>query len=213
MPSSRISGPHYSMLSSAVSLVVTLAISAGGCTHVAGNYPLANLRPVCAQAQFSGKGFQLLAGSRLLLERVEAELDQLKSQGFSPRDPQVIKSLARRRHVPPVLLADRSGNGYYRFTARIDAGICLTLAPGALEVTVMTAGGTTTVHDQGYLLVDRRIPEGCRPPPRSILALGSQEKGAPVEVDFLVRLPVRGEIVGLAIVPHRCGAVRKDPLP
>jgi hypothetical protein len=190
-----------------------MAISAGGCSHVAGNYPLANLRPVCDQARFSGEGFQLLAGSRLLLERVEAELDQLKSQGFSRRDPQIIKSVARRRHVPPVLLADRSGNGYYRFTAHLESGIFLTLEPGALEVTVMTTGGSTVVHDQGYLLVDRRLPEGCRPPPRSILALGSHKKGAPVEVDFLVRLPVRGEIVSLAIVPHRCGAIHKDPLP
>ena len=213
MTSSRIPGPRFPMLWPAVSLAVTIAISAGGCSHVAGNYPLANLRPVCTQARFSGEGFHLLAGSRLLLERVEAELDQLKSQGFSRRDPQIIKSVARRKHVPPALLADRSGNGYYRFTARLDAGICLTLAPGALEVTVMTAGGTTVVHDQGYLLVDRRIPEGCRPPPHTTLAVGSQEKGTPVEVDFLVRLPVRGEIVGLAIVPHLCGAIRKDPLP
>jgi len=192
---------------------MTMALFAGGCAHVPGNYPLSNLRPVRATALFSGEGFQLLAGSSLQLERVEAELDQLRSQGFSRRDPQIIRSVARRRNVPPALLADRSGSAYYRFTARLDPGIGLTLAPGALEVTVKTRGGTTVVHDQGYLLEDRRIPEGCRPPSHSILAFGSSENGTSVAVDFLVRLPVRGKIVELAIVPRLCGILRKDPLP
>lgn len=192
---------------------MTIALFAGGCVHVAGNYPLSSLRPVRATARFSGEGFQLLAGSRLRLEQVDDELGQLKSQGFSRRDPQIIKSVARRRNVPPALLADRSGSAYYRFTARLDPGVGLTLAPGALEVTVKTAGGTTVVHDQGYLLEDRRISEGCRPPASFILAFGSPEKGVGVTAKFLVRLPVRGEIVDLAIVPRRCGVVRKDPLP
>jgi hypothetical protein len=112
-----------------------------------------------------------------------------------------------------VLLTERSGNSYYRFTACLEPGTGLTLAPGALEVTVKTAGGTTIVHDRGYLLEDRRISEGCRPPASSILAFGSPEKEAAVSAEFLVRLPARGEIVELAIVPHRCGVVRKDPLP
>jgi hypothetical protein len=192
---------------------MTLALFAGGCAYVAGNYPLSNLRPIRATARFSGEGFQLLAGSSLQLERAEAELGQLKSQGFSRRDPQIIRSVARRRNVPPALLADRSGSAYYRFTARLDPGIGLTLAPGALEVTVKTRRGTTVVHDQGYLLEDRRIPEGCRSPSHSTLAFGSSEKGTQVAVDFLVRLPVRGEIVELAIVPRLCGILRKDPLP
>ena len=194
-------------------MVMTIALFAGGCVRVAGNYPLANVRPFRATARFSGEGFQLLAGSRLRLEQVDDELGQLKSQGFSRRDPQIIKSVARRRNVPPVLLADRSGSAYYRFTACLDPGTCLTLAPGALEVTVKTTGGITIVHDQGYLLEDRRISEGCRPPASSILAFGSPEKEAGVTAEFLVRLPVPGEIVELAIVPHLCGVVRKDPLP
>ncbi len=197
------------MLWSAVSLATTLALFVSGCTHVAGNYPHPYVRPVCTKARFSGEGFQLLAGSRLRLDLVEAELGQLKSQGFSRRDPQIIKSVARRKHVPASLLADRSGNGYYRFTAHLDPGICLSLAPGALEVTVMTRGGTTVVHDQGYLLEDRRIPEGCRPPSRSTLAFEPPDDGAPIEMDFLVRLPVRGEIVDLVIVPGLCSIIRK----
>ncbi len=209
MTSSRISGPCRSMLWSAVFLATTTAMVMCGCTHVAGNYPPPHVRPVCAKARFSGKGFQLVAGSRLRLDLVEAELGQLQSQGFSRRDPQIIKSVARRKHVPASLLADRSGNGYYRFTAHLDPGICLSLAPGALEVTVMTKGGTTVVHDQGYLLEDRRIPEGCRPPPRSKLAFGPPGNGIPTEMDFLVRLPVRGEIVDLVIVPRLCSIVSK----
>lgn len=194
-------------------MVLIIAIFTGGCVRVAGNYPLTNVRPFRATALFMGEGFQLLAGSRLRLDRAEAELGQLKSQGFSRRDPQIIKSVARRRNIPAALLAGRSGSSYYRFTARLDPGIGLTLAPGALKVTVKTAGGTTVVHDQGFLLEDRRLAEGCRPPAGCILAFGSPEKGAKVAAEFLVRLPVRGKIVDLAIVPRRCGVVRKDPLP
>ncbi|MCK9994705.1 MAG: hypothetical protein KAH56_00325 [Candidatus Krumholzibacteria bacterium] len=209
MTSSRISGPRRPLHWSALFLATTLAMFMSGCTHVAGNYPRPHVRPVCANARFSGEGFQLLAGSRLRLDLVEAELGQLKSQGFSRRDPQIIKSVARRKHVPASLLADRSGNGYYRFTARLDPGTFLSLAPGSLEVTVMTKGGTTVVHDQGYLLEDRRIPEGCRPPSQSTLALGPPGNGIPTEMDFLVRLPVRGEIVDLVIVPGLCSIVSK----
>lgn len=188
---------------------MAIAIFLSGCTHVAGNYPYPHVRSVCSKARFNGEGFQLLAGSRLRLDLVEAELNQLKSQGFSRRDPQIIKSVARRKHIPASLLADRSGNGYYRFTARLDPGIGLSLDPGALEVTVVTKGGTTVVHDQGYLLEDRRIPAGCRPPTHSTLAFGPPEDGIPTEMDFLVRLPVRGEIVDVVIVPGRCSTIRK----
>lgn len=205
----RIRGSRRPMYWSVVPLAAAIALFLAGCTHVARNYPLSDARPVCSKARFSGEGFQLLAGSRLRLDLFEAELDQLKSQGFSRRDPQIIKSVARRKHIPSSLLADRSGNGYYRFTARLDPGIRLSLDPGALEVTVITKGGTTVVNDRGYLLEDRGIPEGCRPPLHSILALGPPMDGAPVEMDFMVRLPVRGEIVGVVIVPGRCRIIRK----
>ena len=209
MSFSRISGPRQLTLRSAVPLTMTIILFIGGCTHVAGNYPSVHLRPVCTNARFIGEGFQLLAGSSLRLDLVEAELGQLRSQGFSRRDPQIIRSVARRKHVPVALLADRSGNGYYRFTARLDPGTRLSLEPGALKVTVITREGTAVVQDQGYLLEDRHIPGGCRPPSNSTLAFGPPEDGTPVEMDFLVRLPVHGEIVDLVIVPGRCGIVRK----
>ena len=193
----------------AFSLALIIVVTLGGCTHVAGNYPAVHVRTVCANARFNGEGFQLLAGSGLRLDLVDAELGQLRNQGFSRRDPQIIRSVARRKNVPVSLLADRSGNGYYRFTAHLDPGIGLSLAPGALEVTVMTKAGTTVVNDRGYLLEDRRIPEGCRPPSHSTLAFGPTGDETPAEMDFLVRLPVRGKIVGLAIVPRRCTITRK----
>ena len=75
------------------------------------------------------------------------------------------------------------------------------LAPGSLEITVDTEGGTVVVRDQGFLLEDRRLPGGCRSPSRTTLAIGAPESREPVAENFLVRLPVRGEIVGLAFVP------------
>jgi hypothetical protein len=194
---------------SAYPLAATIVLWVGGCTHVAGNFPPAHLKPECVKARFIGDGFQLLAGTRLRLDKVEAELDQLKSQGYSSRDPQIIKSVARRKHVPVALLADRSGHGYYRFTARLDPGTSLALTPGALKVTVTTKGGTRVVHDLGYLLEDRRIPGGCRLPSHSNLAFELAEAGIPAAREFLVRLPVRGEIVAFEVEPHRYIAAAK----
>lgn len=203
MSSSWITGRRRLLPLSVFSLTTFLTLCAGGCTQVAGNYPSPRTRPVCDNARYTGKGFQLLAGSSLRLDQVEAELDQLKSQGYSRRDPQIIKSVARRKQVPVALLADRSGNSYYRFTARLDPGTCLSLTPGALKVTVMTRGGPTVVHDRGYLLEDRRVPGGCRSPLRSTLAFRSAEDEFAAEREFLVRLPVRGEIMDLDVVPRR----------
>ena len=209
MSSARISPPRGPVRWSTFSLALIITMTVNGCTHVAGNYPPVHMRTACTKARVSGEGFQLLAGSSLRLDLVEAELDQLGNQGFSRRDPQIIRSVARRKNIPVLLLADRSGNGYYRFTARLDPGICLSLAPGALEVTVKTRTGTTVVTDRGYLLEDRRIPEGCRPPSHSRLDFGPTEGETPTEMDFLVRLPVRGEIVDLAIVPRKCKIILK----
>ena len=187
MPSPRISKVRRALRWLAFPLVAVTVLWVGGCTHVAGNFPTAYLKLDCVKARFIGDGFQLLAGTSLRLDKVEAELDQLGSQGYSRRDPQIIKSVARRKHVPVALLADRSGNGYYRFTACLDPGASLSLTPGALKVTVMTKRGTTVAHDLGYLLEDRRLPGGCRPPSNSTLALESTEAGSPAAMEFLVK--------------------------
>lgn len=183
-------------------LVLFIIQTAGGCSHVSGNYPPLGRSSTHFTARLAGEGFLLLAGSRLGLDKVADELGHLRSQGFSPRDPQVIKSVARRRKVPPALVADRSGFAYYRFTAHLDSGAHLTLAPGSLEITVDTDRGTVVVRDQGFLLEDRRIPGGCQPPSRATLAIGTPDNREPMAKNFLVRLPVRGEIVGLALVPQ-----------
>lgn len=193
--------------------VLVLVLIAGGCARIAGNYPPPERLMACVSAQLTGEGFQILAGSRMPLDRVDAELDQLKSQGFSRHDPQIIKSVARRNNIPPALLTDRSGCDYYRFTALLEAGSNLTLAPGALKVTLQTGDGFIVVHDQGYLLEDRRWPGGCRPPDQAALTLGPHDRINPVTQDFLVRLPARGKIVGLGLVPDLGGFARGSPPP
>jgi hypothetical protein len=200
--------PHRVPLGSVVWVITVLVMISSGCARISGNYPSTVFRPTPVAALFNGEGFQLQAGSRLPIEQAEAELGQLKNQGFSRRDPQIIKSVAKRKNIPPALLTDRSGSNYYRFTACLEPGTTLTLTPGALVVTVETKGQDLVVHDQGYLLEDRRLPGGCRPPAGSHLALGTPEKEVPVACDFLVRLPVCGRIVGLDLVPLRCDVVR-----
>jgi hypothetical protein len=200
--------PHLPASGSVAGTIAVLVLFFCGCTHIPGNYPPISSGPVHFSALFSGEGFRLQAGSRLPVEQVEAELGQLRSQGFSRRDPQIINSVARRKKVPPALLADQSGCAYYRFTACLDPGTTVNLTPGALVVTVETQGKDLVVHDQGYLLEDRSLPGGCRQPAGSQLALGTPEKDAPVACGFLVRLPVKGKIVGLDLVPLRCDVVR-----
>lgn len=192
-------------------LILALFLVTQGCTHIAGNYPPLPGQMTRIEARFHGGDFQLLAGTRLPLEQAEAELAQLKSQGFSRRDPQIIKSVARRKNIPAALLADQSGCAYYRFTARLNRGADLTLAPGALEVTVATKQGLRVVTDQGYLLEDRRAPGGCRLPDQDTLAFCRTNETDPASATFLVRLPVRGKIVGLALTPHRDSLARGQP--
>jgi hypothetical protein len=182
--------------------MVILTIIPVGCGPVAGNYPPDRWARKHFSAKFEGPGFQMQAGSRVPVEKVEAELGSLRDQGYSRHDPQIIKSVARRSNVPPGLLADRSGCAYYRMTVQLKPGVGINLDPGALEMTVATATGTMVIYDQGYLLEDRRRPEGCREPSGS-LVLGSPAALHDQITEFLVRLPVRGEIVSLDLVPTR----------
>ena len=200
--------PHLPESGSVAGTIAVLVLFSCGCTHIPGNYPPTFSKSVHFAALFNGEGFEVQAGSRLPIEQVEAELSQLKNQGFSRRDPQIINSVAKRKKVPPALLTDQSGCAYYRFTVCLEPGTRVTLTPGALVVTVETGGKDLVVHDLGYLLEDRSIPGGCRPPAGSQLALGTPEEEVPVACDFLVRLPVRGKIVGLDLVPLRCDVVR-----
>lgn len=196
-----------------VIVVVFMAVLAGGCARVAGNYPAFNSKPAGVTARCTGEGFKLMAGSRLRLEAVEDELDFIKNQGFSRYDPQIIRSVTRRKRIPAALLTDQSGSAYYRFTARLDPGVALTLAPGALELTIETGEGTFLVRDHGFLLEDRRLPGGCRPPSSSTLLLGSGGQPSEMITKFLVRAPVKGKIVALAVLPARCQVEIRDTVP
>ena len=77
MPSSRISGVRRPLMWSAFPLVAAIALGFGGCTHVAGNFPPASLKPANVKARFIGEGFQLLAGTSLRLDKVKAELKEI----------------------------------------------------------------------------------------------------------------------------------------
>ena len=191
-------------------LAALLTVFGAGCGPVAGNYPPSRLASTSFTASFEGSGYRLLAGPRLRLDKVRADLAGLGDQGYSRYDPQIIKSVARRNEVPPALVADRSGSAYYRVRVLMDPGVALTLESGALELTVATEDGVVVLHDQGFLLEDRRLPEGCRKPAGPTLALGSPASGRNQVGKILVRLPVRGDIVALDIVPDR---LQKLPSP
>ena len=96
------------ILKTSVVLAALLWFFSSGCGPVAGNYPPARLVSESFTAEFEGPGYQFQAGHRLGLEKVQAELVSLGTQGYSRYDPQVVKSVANRNEVPVGLLADRS---------------------------------------------------------------------------------------------------------
>lgn len=175
-----------------------LAALLAGCTTVSGNYPSTDSFHEEASVRLKEDGFQIVAGSRLELDRIQADLGLLRSQGFSPRDPQILRSVAHREKVPLSLLGDGSKAEYYRVRFRVHPGTRLQVSPGALSLTLKTAGGLTTVRDLGYLVEDRRTPGGCLPSSDTGLEL----KGGRSEISVLVRAGLRGKIVGLTIDPH-----------
>lgn len=171
---------------------------AAGCASVAGNYPAPPTASPGSFIRLAGDGYQALAGQRLELDRIRADLGLLRSQGFSPRDPRILDSVARRERVPVSLLGDGSNVEYYRVSFRVAPGRALTLKPGAVKLILKTKSGRATVRDLGYLIEDPRHRGGCRPVPESGLAI----EGSPAEVRVLVRAGLRGEIVGLTLEPH-----------
>lgn len=169
-----------------------------GCTTVSGNYPSTEPYDTDAYICLIEDGFQVVAGPRLELDRIQADLGLLRSQGFSPHDPQILRSVAHREKVPISLLGDGSNAEYYRVRFRVHPGTQLRVRPGAITLTLKTDRGLTTVTDLGYLVEDRRIPGGCLPPSDTGLEL----IGGRSEISVLVRAGLRGKIVGLTIDPH-----------
>jgi hypothetical protein len=171
---------------------------AAGCAPVAGNYPELPGGPWAPAVRLAGDGFLVQAGSRLELDRIRADLGLLRAQGFSPRDPGILDSVARRERVPVSLLGDGSAVEYYRVRFRVAPGRALHLKPGAVKLTLQTRDGRKTVRDLGYLIEDPRHRGGCRPVP----AAGLEIEGSRSELRVLVRAGLRGEIVGLTLEPH-----------
>jgi hypothetical protein len=177
-----------------------------GCTSVPGNYPSTDSFDRASSIRLVEDGFQLIAGSRLELDRIQADLGLLRSQGFSPHDPQILRSVAHREKVPLSLLGDGSNTEYYRVRFRVHPGTRLQIRPGAITLTLKTDTGLTTVKDLGYLVEDHRIPGGCLPPSDTGLELN----GGRSEVSVLVRAGLRGKIVGLTIDPHLTRVLQPD---
>jgi len=177
-----------------------------GCTTVAGNYPTSESYFSESSVRVVQNGFQIVAGPRLELDRIRANLGLLRSQGFSPHDPQILRSVARREKVPLSLLGNGSDAEYYRVRIRVHPGIRLQVHLGAIALTLKTDQGLTTVQDLGYLIEDRRARGGCRPVPDSGLEL----VGGRSEISILVRAGLRGKIVGINLSPHLIRVERPD---
>ena len=169
-----------------------------GCTTVPGNYPGPESFESDNSLRVVEDGFQMVVGRRLELDRIRADLGLLRSQGFSPHDPQILRSVARREKVPLALLGDGSNVEYYRVRFRVQPANRLAIHPGAIALTLETDRGRATVRDMGYLVEDRDHPGGCRPVPDSGLELS----GGRAEVSVLVRAGLKGKIVGLTLDPH-----------
>lgn len=177
---------------------LTLPALLAGCTHVSANYPSEAAFESESSVCLVENGFRVVAGSRLELDRIQADLGLLRSQGFSPHDPQILRSVAHREKVPLSLLGDGSNIEYYRVKFRVHPGTQVRVRPGAIALTLETDQGLTTVKDQGYLVENRRAPGGCLPPSDAGLRL----QGGRSEFSILVRAGLRGKIVGLSLDPH-----------
>jgi hypothetical protein len=183
---------------SLIFFIATLASLLAGCTTVSGNYPSTDSFETASSILLVEDGFQVVAGSRLELDRIRADLGLLRSQGFSPHDPQILRSVAHREKVPLSLLGDGSNTEYYRVRFRVHPGTRLQIRPGAIALTLKTDTGLTTVKDLGYLVENPRAPGGCLP----ISDTGLILNGGRSEFSVLVRAGLRGKIVGLTIDPH-----------
>lgn len=186
-----------------IPLFALLAPLPAGCGHVAGNYPdLLAGSPQGAVHQ-AGAGVVAMVGPRLELDRIRADLGLLRAQGFSSRDPQILRSVAHREKVPVSLIGDGTGAEFYRVRFRVAAGSRVVLRPGALALVLDTGRGTRKVSAEQILIEDRSLEAGCRTAGDAGLVLDDSTPQATV----LVRAGLRGEIVGITVEPH---LVRQD---
>lgn len=181
-----------------ISRFILLAPFLAGCGHVAGNYPPLLVDHHGGVVHLIDGGFEAEAGPRLELDRIRADLGLLRAQGFSPRDPQILRSIAHRERVPVSLIGERTDAEYYRVRFRVTSGSKFVLRPGAVTLLLDTGKGTRQATAEGFLIEDHRLATGCRSAGESGLVLG----GSRSEMSVLVRAGLRGRIVGINIEPH-----------
>ena len=169
-----------------------------GCGPVAGNYPDLQTGSPEGAVHHAGAGVVAVAGPRLELDRIRADLGLLRAQGFSARDPQILRSVARREKVPVSLIGDRTGAEFYRIRFRVAAGSRVVLRPGTVALVLDTGRGTRKVSAEQFLIEDRSLEAGCRSAGDAGLVLDCSTPQATV----LVRAGLRGEIVGITVEPH-----------
>lgn len=182
-------------------VLILLALFAplpAGCGHVAGNYPDLQGGSSAGTHFHAGEGVLAVAGPRLELDRIRADLGLLRAQGFSARDPQILRAVARREEIPVSLIGDGTGDEFYRIRFRVAAGARVVLRPGRMTLDIDTGRGTRRVSAEELLIEDRRLATGCRSAGDAGLVLDGSTPMATV----LVRAGLRGRIVGITVEPH-----------
>ena len=179
-------------------VLLLLAHPLGGCGHVADNYPTPFTASPDGAVHLIGEGFFAVAGGRLELDRIQADLGLLRAQGFSPRDPQILRDIARRERVPVGLVGKPAGAEFYRVRFRVAEGSRFELAPCKMTLSLRSGRTVREVPAEKFLIVEPEHPAGYRPVEGELLVLD----GSPTEVKVLVQAGLRGEIVGLTLEPH-----------
>ena len=172
-----------------------------GCGHVAGNYPDLQTGSPAGTIHHAGAGVVAVAGPRLELDRIRADLGPLRARRFSARDPPLLRSVAHREKVPVSLIGEGTDAVFYRVRFRVAAGSRVVLRPGAVTLDLATGRGTTQVSAEELLIEDRRLAAGCRTAGDAGLVLD----GSTPQATVLVRAGLRGEIVGITVEPHLVG--------
>jgi len=183
-------------------VLAALAVSCG-CRRIPGNYPdpRRGIHRICAR--FQGTGYVLTGHTRVPLDRFQQELGNLKGQGFSPYDPGIQRSVARRLKIPTGLLNLEPGREYYRISVRVDPGWRLVLHPGAILLTLKTSAGVRTIRGTDCLLEDSGQESGLA----SIASTSLEFHHGPNSVSrswrLLVPSRIKGKILAVEVDPVR----------
>jgi len=192
------------VLRSSLSVASWLILFLAGCGQVAGNYPAGRTSRI-EGPQCASEGFRVTAGSRIDLERIQADLGRLRRQGFSGFDPQIQASVARRERIPPAILLDRSGVSYHRLRVTLAPEVSVDFQPGALRLHIACGDSVHWTVDEGLLVNDSSSPGGCRDGRIQPVTVESRCNGQRVQhrQSLLLRVRAPGRIVALELDPDR----------